>query len=122
MLESNVSAAVGGGGVSGGFNGGFVSNSIVIGCDIVPNALTPAGMVGCIWKFDGGIWCPEGLPANDAVLTLNDTATGNYVDVLALLQDNGEGSYGPALLATNGAWVVQRDMSVGGMINSEQGV
>jgi hypothetical protein len=86
--------------------------------------LTKEALVDAIWKFNGTTWAPNGLPLPPSRIVFLDPAdNGNNdmkVNLMAVVSDEG-GSWIDPLLAVNTGMVVQKDITCGGFVGSNQG-
>ncbi len=82
--------------------------------------LSDADMVRKIWWFDNGMWAPYGLDRSGAYAMFRagtDQSPGAYLNLFEIISS----SSGAPLLATDQGFVVQKDITAGGFVGSNQG-
>jgi hypothetical protein len=82
--------------------------------------LSDLDIVKKIWWFEDGMWKPDGLNRGGAYEMFragSDEEPGVYVNLFEIISD----TYGAPLLATDEGLVVQKDISAGGFVGSNQG-
>jgi hypothetical protein len=98
------------------------SNLKVMGQAIFTNTiqhLTPQEIVTRIWHYTGATWDPQGLPVPVNRIEMS-SIDGYTLGLFEIIADAG-GSFVDPLLATNVGLVVQKDISCGGFVSSNQG-
>ncbi|MBN1357418.1 tail fiber domain-containing protein [Candidatus Bathyarchaeota archaeon] len=84
--------------------------------------LSDADIIKKIWWFEDGMWNPEGLdPDPDGVYEMFRAGTDQDPGVSVKLFEIISSTYGMPLLATDEGLVVQKDISAGGFLGSNQG-
>ena len=96
----------------------YTLEEVKLSGDEIPH-LNKIEIVNKIWKFVDGMWAPEGLVPGDSFLNFRDSDENKEKQFFLITESQG-GEIEP-LLATNTGFVVQKDITAGGFVGSNQG-
>jgi len=98
--------------------GDSIFGQLKLSGDDIPH-LDKQDIVDAIWKFEDGMWNPDGLEPDDSFLNFRDSDE-NKEKQFFLITESQDDEIEP-LLATNTGLVVQKDIGAGGFLTSNQG-
>jgi hypothetical protein len=86
------------------------------------NPENPLYVINQMWHYTSGIWDPQGFPSSANIFNLRDSNRDLTADLFNMVIPSGTPAtpYSP-ILTTHAGMIIQRDLSVGGFIASNQG-